>query len=72
LGVPLPILIVIIAVIAIAFILIRRRRRRSEAALITTANGQEGEDNEDIESLIDGSHKSIDTKKEGGGTKPPI
>jgi hypothetical protein len=72
LGVPLPILIVIIAVIAIAFILIRRRRRRSRAALISSANGQEGEDNEDIESLIDGSHKSIDTKKEGGGTKPPI
>jgi hypothetical protein len=72
LGIPLPILIVIIAAIAIAFILIRRRRK-SKAALITTANGQQEEgDNEDIESLIDGSHKSVDPKKEGGGTKPPI
>ena len=73
LGIPLPILIAIIAAIAIAFILIRRRRR-SRAALITTANGkEEAGDNEDIESLIDGSHTSVDTKKkEGGGTTPPI
>jgi hypothetical protein len=73
LGIPLPILIAIIAVIAIAFFLIRRRRR-SRAALITTANGkEEAGDNEDIESLIDGSHTSVDTKKkEGGGTTPPI
>ncbi|MGB7953755.1 MAG: hypothetical protein WCF23_07220 [Candidatus Nitrosopolaris sp.] len=72
LGIPFPILIAIIAAIAIAFILIRRRRR-SRAALITTTNGeQEGGDNEDIESLIDGSHTSVDTKKkEGGGTTPP-
>jgi hypothetical protein len=72
LGIPLPILIAIIAAIAIAFILIRRRRR-SRAALITTANGkEEAGDNEDIESLIDGSHTSVDTKKkEGGGTTPP-
>jgi hypothetical protein len=72
LGIPLPILIAIIAAIAIAFILIRRRRR-SRAALISTANGkEEAGDNEDIESLIDGSHTSVDTKKkEGGGTNPP-
>jgi hypothetical protein len=71
LGIPLPILIAIIAAIAIAFILIRRRRR-SRAA--TNANRQEEEgDNEDIESLIDGSHTSVDTKKkEGGSTTPPI
>ncbi|PWU82188.1 MAG: hypothetical protein DLM72_03240 [Candidatus Nitrosopolaris wilkensis] len=71
LGIPLPILIAIIAAITIAFILIRRRRR-SRAA--TNANRQEEEgDNEDIESLIDGSHTSVDTKKkEGGGTTPPI
>jgi hypothetical protein len=72
LGIPLPILIAIIAAIALAFILIRRRRR-SRAA--TNANRQEEEgDNEDIESLIDGSHTSVDTKtkEEGGGTTPPI
>ncbi len=73
LGIPLPIVMAIIAAIAVAFILIRRRRK-SRAALVTSADLQEEEgDNEDIESLIDGSHKSVDTKKkEGGGTKPPI
>jgi hypothetical protein len=77
LGIPLLLWIAIIAAIAIAFILIRRRRR-SRAALITTANGQEeegdiGDSDEDIESLIDGSRKPSDTKKkEGGSTKPPI
>jgi hypothetical protein len=77
LGIPLLLWIAIIAAIVIAFILIRRRRR-SRAALITTANGQEeegdiGDSDEDIESLIDGSRKPSDTKKkEGGSTKPPI
>ena len=77
LGIPLLLWIAIIAAIAIAFILIRRRRR-SRAALITTVNGEEeggdiGDSDEDIESLIDGSHKPSDIKKkEGGGTQPPI
>ena len=77
LGIPLLLWIAIIAAIAIAFILIRRRRR-SRAALVTTVNGEEeggdiGDSDEDIESLIDGSHKPSDTKKkEGGGTQPPI
>ncbi|MDQ6668787.1 MAG: hypothetical protein M3Y53_11270, partial [Thermoproteota archaeon] len=70
LGIPLPILIAIIVAIALAFILIRRRRSRAA----TNANRQEEEgDNEDIESLIDGSHTSVDAKKkEGGGTTPPL
>jgi hypothetical protein len=77
LGIPLLLWIAIIAAVAIAFILIRRRRR-SRAALITATNGQEeegdiGDSDEDIESLIDGSHKPSDTKKkEGGSSKPPI
>jgi predicted lipid-binding transport protein (Tim44 family) len=71
LGIPVLLWIAIIAAIAIAFLLIRRRRR-SRAAFTTTATGQEEGDSEDIESLIDGSHKPSDKKKEGGGTKPPL
>ncbi|HET7149146.1 MAG TPA: hypothetical protein VFI73_11680 [Candidatus Nitrosopolaris sp.] len=76
LGIPLLFWIAIIAAIVIAFILIRRRRG-SKAALTTADNGPEEEgdirnSDEDIESLIDNSHKPSDTKKEGGSSKPPI
>jgi hypothetical protein len=57
---------VIIGIIIVALLYIRRRRKRSKAALLaaTTTIPDETGSGEDIESLIDGSHKSLDPKKE--------
>jgi hypothetical protein len=66
LGLPLLFWIVIIAIIIIVLLYIRRRRKRSKAALLATSTTEPDEagPSEDIESLIDGSHKSLDPKKE--------
>jgi hypothetical protein len=66
LGLPLLFWIVIIAIIIIVLLYIRRRRKRSRAAFLaaTTTVPDEAGPSEDIESLIDGSHKSLDPKKE--------
>jgi hypothetical protein len=65
LGLPLLFWIVIAAIIIAALLYIRRRRRKAKAAfLAATALPDEGGPSEDIESLIDGSHKSVDPKKE--------
>ncbi len=66
LGLPLLFWIVIIAIIIVVLLYIRRRRKRSRAAFLaaTTTVPDEAGPSEDIESLIDGSHKSLDPKKE--------
>jgi hypothetical protein len=66
LGLPLLFWIVFIAIIIVVLLYIRRRRKRSRAAFLaaTTTVPDEAGPNEDIESLIDGSHKSLDPKKE--------
>jgi hypothetical protein len=66
LGLPLLFWLVIIAIVIVALLYIRRRRKRSKAALLaaTTTMPDEAGSGEDIESLIDGSHKSLDPKKE--------
>jgi hypothetical protein len=57
---------VFIAIIIVVLLYIRRRRKRSRAAFLaaTTTVPDEAGPSEDIESLIDGSHKSLDPKKE--------
>jgi hypothetical protein len=63
LGLPLLFWIVIAAIIIAALLYIRRRRRKAKAAfLAATALPDEAGPSEDIESLIDGSHKSVDPK----------
>jgi hypothetical protein len=64
LGLPLLFWIVIAAIIIAALLFIRRRRRAKAAFLAQTALPDEAEPSEDIESLIDGSHKSVDPKKD--------
>ncbi len=65
LGLPMLFWIVIAAIIIAVLLYIRRRRRRAKAAyLAQTALPDETGPNEDIESLIDGSHKSVDPKKD--------
>ena len=66
LGLPLLFWIVLIAIVIVALLYIRGRRKRSKAAYLaaTTSIPDEAGSSEDIESLIDGSHKSLDPKKE--------
>jgi hypothetical protein len=65
LGLPLLFWIVIIVIVIVALLYIRRRRRRSKAALLAASTTpDEGGPSEDIESLIDGTHKPMDPKKD--------
>jgi hypothetical protein len=71
-GIPFPLLLAIIAAIAIGAILFRRRRRSKGANVISSESALDNtddSDDEDIESLIDGSG---DSKKKGKSSETPV